>query len=255
MNFDTDISFNRGRWAQLITSQEPLFDIGALVEISDRLRQEFHEGHLPGRLMPVIPSSAYGLEIPSGFGEQVAGYDLPCLLSSDRDPKGTVMLCAQDPLRSGTDRGVTVGTFFGIDSQRLRHSRRHYGVLWELIRRCVAFGYDVWVTDGMKLYVKGAPIGARLHQLCGEVLLDEVRLVKPDHIVAFGNRARDLLSGFGLEGRIIHMRHQTAWGLSSGGSTDGQTAIGGGTPEARFEAKVQDYCRRIFDHELPRSKP
>lgn len=249
MSFDADISFNRDRWAQLIASQEPLFDISALVEVSDRLRQEFYEGHLPGRTMPVVSLSAYGREIPLEFGEQVAGYDLPCLLSADRPARGTIMLCAQDPLRSGTDRGVTVGTFFGIDSQRLRHSRRHYGVLWGLIRRCVAFGYDVWVTDGMKLYVKGAPIDARLHQLCGKVLLDEVRLVKPDHIVAFGNRARDLLTGFGLQDSIIHMRHPTAWGPSSGGG------IGGSTPEARFESKVQDYCRRIFDHELPRSEP
>ena len=252
MIFDADISFNPDRWAQFIASQEPLFDVGALVKVSDGLRQEFHAGHRAGRVMPVLPAAAYGRKIPPDFGSQVAGYDLPCLLSADRETKGTIMLCAQDPLRSGTDPGLTVGTFFGIDNQRLRHSRRHYGVLWELVRRCVIFGYDVWVTDAMKLYVKGALIDPSLHQLCGEVLLDEVRLVKPTKIVAFGNRARDLLSGFGLTEQIIHLRHPTAWG--------GPPAIAGwpiqqtGGRESRFDAKVQRYCYSIFGHHMPPSK-
>lgn len=245
MTHDPDISFNCGPWAQLIVSQERLFNVEALVEVSDRLRQDFHEGHHDGRKMPVVPTSAYGSEIPPGFGEQVSGYDLPCLLSADRESKGTIMLCAQDPLRSGTEPGLTVGTFFGIDSQRLRHSRRHYGVLWELIRRSVAFGFDVWVTDAMKLYVKGATIDGSLYKLCGEVLLNEVNLVKPDHIVAFGNRARDLLQGLDLQPDVIHHRHPTARGRSIALSIN-PLSVENNTAEKRFNAKVQFYFESIF---------
>lgn len=143
MKYDADILFNRTPWQDLIASQELLFKPEALLEISDSLRVDFHEGHAQGRKMPVVPHAAYANDLLATFDDQVAGYDLPCLLSANRPTRGRVMFCAQDPLRNGEQKGITVGTFFGIDSDWLRQSRRHYGVLWQLIRRCVEHGYDV----------------------------------------------------------------------------------------------------------------
>ena len=245
MKYDADILFNHAPWEDLITSQGPLFKPETLLEISDGLRMDFHEGHAHGRKMPLVPTDAYAHDLLVKFDSHVAGYDLPCLLSAERPTRGRVMFCAQDPLRNGGQRGITVGTFFGIDSDYLRQSRRHYGVLWQLIRRCVENGYDVWVTDAMKLYAKDAPIDPQLYDICGEV-----QLFNPDHIVAFGNRARYLLESFGLDKPLIHQRHPTARGSSVAWAIQGATRSYCATPQGRLEAKVDRYCRDIFGFEL-----
>lgn len=253
MKYDADISFNRAPWQDLIVSQELLFKPEALAAISNGLRTDFHEGHAQGRKMPVVPADAYANDLLATFDNHVAGYDLPCLLSANRPARGRVMFCAQDPLRNGEQKGITVGTFFGIDSDYLRQSRRHYGVLWQLIRRCVENGYDVWVTDAMKLYAKAAPITPQLYEISGEVLLREVKLFNPDHIVAFGNHARDLLDRFKLKNPVLHERHPTARGSSAAWAKEGATRSYCETAQGRLEAKVDRYCRDIFGFELPQA--
>ncbi|WP_054004493.1 uracil-DNA glycosylase family protein [Cypionkella psychrotolerans] len=253
MKYDADILFNHAPWEDLIASQDLLFKPEALAAISDGLRMDFHEGHAQGRNMPVVPTEAYANDLLATFDNHVAGYDLPCLLSADRPTRGRVMFCAQDPLRNGVQTGITVGTFFGIDSDYLRQSRRHYGVLWQLIRRCVENGYDVWVTDAMKLYAKEAPIDPHLYDICGKVLLREVELFKPDHVVAFGNRARHLLDRFNLKKPVLHERHPTARGSSAAWAKEGAARRYCETPQGRLEAKVDRYCRDIFGLELPLS--
>ncbi|MDZ4311765.1 MAG: hypothetical protein U1A24_14565 [Cypionkella sp.] len=251
MKYDADILFNRARWQDLIVSQDLLFKPEALSKMSDGLRSDFHEGHAQGRKLPVIPTEAYANDLLVSFDNHVAGYDLPCLLSANRPTRGRVMFCAQDPLRNGDQKGITVGTFFGIDSDYLRQSRRHYGVLWQLIRRCVENGYDVWVTDAMKLYAKEAPIASQLYDICGDVLRREVELFNPDHIVAFGNRARYLLDSFKLSRPVIYERHPTARGSSAAWAKEGATRSYCATPQGRLEAKVDRYCRDIFGFDLP----
>ncbi len=250
MKHDADILFNRGPWQDLIASQDLLFKPEALAAISDGLRTDFHEGHAQGRKMPVVPADAYANDLLATFDNHVAGYDLPCLLSANRPTRGRVMFCAQDPLRNGGQKGITVGTFFGIDSDYLRQSRRHYGVLWQLIKRCVENSYDVWVTDAMKLYAKDAAIHPQLDAICGKVLSHEVELFNPDHIVAFGNRARHLLDSFDLNRPVIQERHPTARGSSAAWAKEGATRSYRETPQGRLEAKVDRYCRDIFGFEL-----
>lgn len=253
MKYDADISFNRAPWQDLIVSQELLFKPEALAAISDGLRTDFHQGHAQGRNMPVVPTEAYANNLLATFDNHVAGYDLPCLLSANRPTRGRVMFCAQDPLRNGGQKGITVGTFFGIDSDYLRQSRRHYGVLWQLIKRCVENGYDVWVTDAMKLYAKDAPIDQQLYGICGKVLHREVELFNPDHVVAFGSRARHLLESFKFNRPVIHERHPTARGSSAAWAKEGATRNYCETPQGRLEAKVDRYCRDIFEFELPQA--
>ena len=53
--FDRDILFNPSPWRELIMTQNELFDPATLYDISDRLRREFHHGHMPNRKMPEIP--------------------------------------------------------------------------------------------------------------------------------------------------------------------------------------------------------
>lgn len=191
MKFEQDIHFNRGAWPDIIESQHRLFAIPALVEISDRLRDEFHNGHAPGRAMPMIAKEHWATDALEGHAGGLFGYDLPCLLSADRSARGKIMLCAQDPLRGDPSPAPTVGTFFGIDSDHLRYNNAQHGAVWNFIRGCVLAGYDVLVTDAIKLFVGKGEIwkDPTLIDLCFKTLEAEIEAFSPDKIVAMGGPA------------------------------------------------------------------
>ncbi len=187
---DLDIQFNRGNWRHLIETQSRLFDPSALAAVSDRLREEFHCGHAIGRKMPEITQADWKSDLITRYSDRAIGYDLPCLLSADRPTRGRIMLCAQDPLRDLKDPpGLTVGTFFGLDDNRLRLGGNHYRAVWNLIRTCVAAGYDVWVTDALKLFVGKHQLrnDKALVELCYEILRDEIEAFSPDKIFISSN--------------------------------------------------------------------
>lgn len=73
MKYDADIFFNRVPWEDLIVSQDLLFKPKALAASSDDLRMDFHEGHAPGRKMPVIPPEAYASDLLAPFENHVSG--------------------------------------------------------------------------------------------------------------------------------------------------------------------------------------
>ena len=237
---DKDLTFNRGEWGNWIGSQSGLFRINALHDISGRLRDEFHAGHQAGRSMPLLRPAAAATPLLAPLHEKLAGYDLPCLIESREAPsQRRIMFCAQDPLRSGPGTGITVGTFFGIDNQWLRHSRRHYGVVWRLIRRSVSEGYGVWVTDAMKLWCKEG-IDPQLREACAEVLREEVRRVSPKKIVAFGWAAATTLEQLGFIDRTVHVLHPAA--RRPTGWAGGTPA---NTPDDRMQARVDKYWTAI----------
>lgn len=212
--FDTDILFNPSPWRELILTQSELFDPAALSDISDRLRQEFYQGHEPDRQMPEISRENWHTDLLTPYLSKTIGYDLPCLISADRTARGRIMLCAQDPKRDGDEPILTVGTFFGIDSDYHRF-RRHWGMIWQLIRRCVFAGYDVWATDAVKLYAGRNVIrkDAALRDLCFSVIRQEVEAFQPDHVLAIGNDARDALAAAATQVPAVHVVHPTARGL------------------------------------------
>ncbi|QCO54446.1 hypothetical protein EOK75_00585 [Pseudorhodobacter turbinis] len=212
--FDADILFNPPSWSSLVETQSDLFAPDVLVQISDRLRDEFYNGHAPGRMMPEIPRVAWQTDLLEPYANKTIGYDLPCLLSADRPTRGRIMLCAQDPKRDGNEAKLTVGTFFGIDSDYHR-TRRHWGMMWQLIRRCVLAGYDVWVTDAIKLYAGRNVIrlDQDLRTLCFSVIRREVEAFQPDKVLAIGNDAHDALQNAGIKVPVVRVVHPTARGL------------------------------------------
>ena len=213
--FDRDILFNPSPWRELIMTQNELFDPATLYDISDRLRREFHHGHMPNRKMPEIPRENWHTDLLAPYLSKTIGYDLPCLISADRTARGRIMLCAQDPKREGDEPILSVGTFFGIDSDYHR-CRRHWGMIWQLIRRCVFSGYDVWATDAVKLYAGRNVIrkDRALRELCFSVIRQEVEAFQPDRILAIGNDARDALVAAGTQSPAVHVVHPTARGLT-----------------------------------------
>ncbi|WBL33079.1 hypothetical protein O5O51_15420 [Sinirhodobacter sp. HNIBRBA609] len=251
---DADILFNEGDWGRVIETQEPLFRKAALSEISDRLRSDFYNGHEPGRSMPVIARNDWSTDLLSPYEDRTIGYDLPCLLSANRPTKGRVMLCAQDPRRNDGPAELTVGTFFGLDDNRLRTGKRHFGYFWALIRSCVMAGYDVWVTDAIKVFAGKDVLRSdpKLRELCFNILREEVNAFGPDKVLAIGRDARDALDQSGLSGLFSYVKHPNGQ-RSKNWQLEGATKAYPATTEGRFEAKTHFYCRALFGSDTPPS--
>lgn len=124
------------------------------------------------------------------------------------------MLCAQDPRRGEGPARLTVGTFFGIDSHYHR-TRRHWGMIWKLVRSLVVSGYDVWVTDAIKLFAGHRTIyrDEGLRKLCYSVMGKEISAFRPDKVVAFGSVAEAALRGANGDIQLIRVPHPTARGI------------------------------------------
>lgn len=212
--YDGDILFNPPLWEDLVETQRELFRPAALKIISDRLRHEFYRGHAPDRQMPEIDPEAWSTDLLQPYAGQHLGYDLPCLLSADRIARGRIMLCAQDPLRGEGPAKLTVGTFFGIDSHYHR-TRRHWGMIWQLVRSLVSTGYDVWVTDAIKVFAGPRTIymDEKLRNLCYSVMEKEISAFRPDKVVAFGSVAETALRGAKDDIQLVRVPHPTARGI------------------------------------------
>ncbi len=245
---DPDIHFNRDGWQHVIETQSKLFNLSALVAISDQLREEFHCGHAAGRRMPEIKQTDWRSDLLIRYNDREIGYDLPCLLSASRPTRGRIMICAQDPLRSGTSPALTVGTFFGIDNNGYRHSNRHYGAVWNLIRTCVQAGYDVWVTDALKIFVGRHQLwkDPDLVELCREILRDEIEAFSPDKILAMGGTASGVLANAGLGRSFLRATHPSYYGKK------GWYLKGTSDPEEGYLKGLERYyCRILFGADAP----
>lgn len=232
--FDSDISFNPPIWREIIETQSELFTVRSLLPISDRLRKEFHEGHAAGRAMPTIQKSEWVTPLLAPYEEKTIGYDLPCLLSADRPTCDRIMMCAQDPLRKTGEPIVTVGTFFGIDDRRCR-SRRHYRPVWDFIRLCVLAGYDVWVTDAIKLFAgKGVVQKDRsLIDQCYSVLEAEIEAFRPTKVIGFGKVAQHSLRKVSRDVELVPIIHPAA------------------RAKGAFKDRVQIYYQAVFGADAP----
>lgn len=246
--YDLDIHFNRDGWQRVIETQSKLFNIEALVALSDRLRQEFHCGHAEGRRMPEIERADWKSDLLTQYNDREIGYDLPCLLSAGRPTRGRIMLCAQDPLRSGSAPSLTVGTFFGIDNSGYRRSQKHYGAIWNLVRTCVAAGYDVWVTDALKIFAGKHQLkkNTELEKLCFEILKDEIKAFAPDKILAMGSTAGAALSRSGWQGSFMRSTHPSYYG-KKGWYLEGSM----GPQEGYLKELERYYCRILFGANSP----
>lgn len=163
--------------------------------------------------MPEIARQDWATDLLDRYADGPLGYDLPCLLSADRPARGRIMMCAQDPLRGSGEAKLTVGTFFGIDDNYLR-ARRHYWMIWQFIRRCVLAGFDIWVTDAIKLFA-GKGVVQRNHslrELSRSIIKGEVAAFTPDRIVTFGKLAGETMADISGKHTLISLKHPTARG-------------------------------------------
>ncbi|NIY95861.1 MAG: hypothetical protein HWE39_09350 [Oceanospirillaceae bacterium] len=243
-----EIRLNKGHWSTWIESQAPFISADGLKDLSKSLEKEFRETHSRPPNLQIVPPEQISSESLLAYQDQVVGYDLPCLLSVDRPRRGTVMLCAQDPLRSPkSEIGLTVGTFFGLNSSIFRSNRRSHGVMWRVIVKLLSDDYDVWVTDAMKLHSPTVKLTPELYGACRDVLDREIRAVAPVKIVAVGNVAASHFQRFGVTGaedviRVVHPSHYVKSSFWIAGAANQYEA----SAEGRCQAKVDWYVRRIL---------
>lgn len=124
------------------------------------------------------------------------GVDLPWMLTCD-NPKKTVVIVGQDPLRKLKDFSATekwqgrviIGTPYAVHSTFYRERTEVYWLIFDGLLKTEC---NVYLTDAVKLYT-GTHLS--VDDFDRETIRQEMESVRPDLIVCFGN---DSLSALGL---------------------------------------------------------
>lgn len=127
-----------------------------------------------------------------------AGVDLPILLSPKHKSKKTIFIVAEDPLRPLKDKcdKIVFSTPFATHVDCFR--KKKLKVYWDITRRLLDNGYNVYITDLLKLWIKQK--GVRKEKIANDLfdnfrqsLRKEIELFKPELIVTYGCAAWKLL--------------------------------------------------------------
>lgn len=167
--------------------------------------------------------------MPSG-SNIIMGFDVPVLIYPDTEPKGTIFILAQDPLRNLADyvgsgisftNDVIVGLPFAV--QCIPPATKPNTIVWHgqmpinaydgIITQLLNKGYAVYLTDVVKFYIgqvvktpksgKSKQIsvfkpGRKGWKLFRNILKDEINTINPVKILAFGSKARETLDSIGV---------------------------------------------------------
>ncbi len=142
------------------------------------------------------------------------GIDLPILFKPDQEKANGkfIFILAEDPLRNEKRKEendyrilhkITLSTPFGlhIDAGAKKRKSR---VVWNVAEELLMQGYAVYFTDINKVWIKKAgkqkeKISAELQEKFRKALELEIKWIKPEKIIAFGNPARDALNSYNID--------------------------------------------------------
>lgn len=139
------------------------------------------------------------------------GFDLPTW-SNINTHKPTVMFVAQDPLRSDSYcecNEIVISSPFGVQDATHRSSR-HGEVYFSIFSEIVEKGYGIYLTDTKKFFLKGdnsISYTKKQAQIYDEILRQEIEIVKPKIIVAFGKQAQRAITEIDGDGRLLPLIH------------------------------------------------
>lgn len=122
--------------------------------------------------------------------------DLPSLLS--RGGQKTVVIIAQDPLNSNPAEGVWIGTPYGLHVKKMREEK-HTKRYMQLIEILLHHGYQTYLTDFYKIYVRDAKLPKVDKYLFADILKQEIELIKPTAIITWGKIASDAVASLKLQ--------------------------------------------------------
>lgn len=117
---------------------------------------------------------------------KVIACDLPSLLS--RGGHKTVMIIAQDPLNSNPAEDVWIGTPYGLHIKKMREEKRTK-LYMQLIEILLQHGYQTYLTDFYKIYVKDAGFQRAERPLFTDILKQEIEIINPVALITWGRDA------------------------------------------------------------------
>lgn len=127
------------------------------------------------------------------------GIDFPILYSADKNDK-TVVIVALDPLRSVPESDISIAAPFALHRFEFRNKKQK--AVFDLIKKLVEVGYNVYVTDIYKLYMKNGNENYKFQdaeaEIFHEMLQEELEIMKPDLIITFGKVSRIALDKINL---------------------------------------------------------
>lgn len=158
-----------------------------------------------------IGRSELGADIKALYKGAI-GVDLPTWFNV-QDNKH-IMIVAQDPLRSSKWYGecidAVISSPFGLHSLEHRQNARGGKMMDLLVKRLVANGYGIYLTDANKFFVydhKTTDMFSATHMdMYAEIMRREIGIVKPFVIVCLGRRAEILCKKMGLQ-NILALPH------------------------------------------------
>lgn len=128
------------------------------------------------------------------------GIDLPVLLSPEKTCTKTVFIVGEDPLRDflNLSSEVRLSTPFGLHMEEFRNHR--LPIYWQYIEYLLGQGFNVYVTDYIKLWIKEKD-KSKIHfkddikYNLQRAFNYELKTFNPKLIVTFGNHASNLVNG------------------------------------------------------------
>jgi hypothetical protein len=151
----------------------------------------------------------------------ITGIDVPILVKNDDKNKPVVAIIAQDPLRNANDKMLKdlpfsnpiVGTPFAIHYKQDVYSQTKVYRL--IINEILNKGFDVYITDAHKIYPsKNIPKQCKKSER--DLLIEELKVIKPDYIISFGSDAKDYIHDYitnTYQEKALELLHpsQTNW--------------------------------------------
>ena len=148
------------------------------------------------------------------MGKGAIGLDLPTWFNIRSDNR-RIMLIFQDPLRSaqwyGECRNAVVSSPFGLHDKTHRENPRGGKMAAELVKRLVAAGYGVYLTDARKYFVYDGKISHAYSrnrmQVYADILRQEMGLLQPSVCLLIGNEAARVFAEMNIDIQHLHLPH------------------------------------------------
>lgn len=158
-----------------------------------------------------IDNSQLGADIKA-LHKGAIGVDLPTWFNV-QDNKH-IMIVAQDPLRNNKYYGkcydAVISSPFGLHSLEHRQNARGGKMMDLLVKRLVANGYGIYLTDANKFFIydhKTTDEFSDAHiDKYAEIIRQEIEIVKPTVIVCLGRSAERMCKKMGLR-NILALPH------------------------------------------------
>jgi uracil-DNA glycosylase len=140
------------------------------------------------------------------------GLDLPTW-SNVINGNSTIMFVAQDPLRDKNQYGncneIVISSPFGVHDA-IHRNGRHGEVYYNIFSKIIEKGYGVYLTDIRKFYAEGSEskyFTKKNLERYNQILQDEIDIVKPILIVAFGKDAKKSLVKIDHKKEVLPLIH------------------------------------------------